>query len=117
MSFSLLSRYDQLSDKLYSVIVIVAIVFLGSSQLFLKTRPHGSPIVDAARTVSIAISEQGFENAKPSLLQEHGRLERYPFATRADYTDYSVEKVRTGITACKVTFTSQMTLEKHADEA
>ncbi|KAJ5890563.1 uncharacterized protein N7473_006791 [Penicillium subrubescens] len=84
------------------VIVIVAIVFLGSSKLFLKTRPHGSPIVDAARTVSIAIAEQGFENAKPSLLQEQGRLERYPFATRPGFTDYSVEKVRTGITACKL---------------
>ncbi|KAL4894259.1 POT family-domain-containing protein [Aspergillus ambiguus] len=84
------------------VIVIVAVLFLGSNKLFLKTNPQGSPIVDAARTVHIAIAERSFENAKPSLLREHGMLEAYPFATKAEYTDYSVEKVRTGITACKL---------------
>ncbi|KAL5365330.1 POT family-domain-containing protein [Aspergillus floccosus] len=84
------------------VIVLVGVLFVGSSKLFLKTRPQGSPIVDAARTVHIAIAEKSFENAKPSLLQEHGNLDRYPFANRAEYTDYSVEKVKTGITACKL---------------
>lgn len=58
--------------------------------------------MDAARTVRIALAEKSFENAKPSLLREHGKLDRYPFANRAEYTDYTVEKVKTGITACKV---------------
>lgn len=82
--------------------MLVGVLFVGSSKLFLKTRPQGSPIVDAARTVHIAIAEKSFEDAKPRLLQEHGKLDRYPFANRAAYTDYSVEKVKTGITACKV---------------
>ncbi|GAB1211157.1 hypothetical protein ATERTT37_000269 [Aspergillus terreus] len=84
------------------VIVIVGVLFVGSSKLFLKIRPQGSPIVDAARTVRIALAEKSFENAKPSHLREHGKLDRYPFANRAEYTDYTVEKVKTGITACKV---------------
>ncbi|KAG2421727.1 hypothetical protein HFD88_005703 [Aspergillus terreus] len=84
------------------VIVIVGVLFVGSSKLFLKSRPQGSPIVDAARTVHIALAEKSFENAKPTLLREHGKLDRYPFANCAEYTDYSVEKVKTGITACKL---------------
>ncbi|KAL4865118.1 hypothetical protein BDV12DRAFT_200401 [Aspergillus spectabilis] len=84
------------------VIVIVAFLFLCSNKLFLKTKPQGSPIVDAARTVHIAIAEGSFEKAKPSVLREQGRLERYAFASRADYTDYSVDKVRSGVTACKL---------------
>ncbi|KAL2867484.1 POT family-domain-containing protein [Aspergillus lucknowensis] len=84
------------------VIILVAVVFFSGSRMFLKTRPEGSPIVDAARTVHIAIAERGFENAKPSVLREQGKLGQYPFANRSDYTDYSVEKVRTGITACKL---------------
>ncbi|KAL5338359.1 POT family-domain-containing protein [Aspergillus crustosus] len=73
-----------------------------SNKLFLKTQPQGSPILDAARTVHIAITERSFEKAKPSVLREQGRLDRYAFATRPDYTDYSVDKVRSGITACKL---------------
>jgi hypothetical protein len=84
------------------VIVIVAGLFLCSNKLFLKTRPQGSPIVDAARTVHIAIAERSFEKAKPSALHENGRIDHYPFANKSGYTDYSVEKVKTGITACKV---------------
>ncbi|KAL4883585.1 POT family-domain-containing protein [Aspergillus karnatakaensis] len=84
------------------VIVIVAALFLCSNKLFLKTSPQGSPIVDAARTVHIALAERSFEKAKPSALREQGRLERYAFANRADYTDYSVDKVRSGVTACKL---------------
>ncbi|KAF9893975.1 hypothetical protein FE257_008946 [Aspergillus nanangensis] len=84
------------------VIVIVAALFLGSNRLFLKIKPQGSPLVDAARTVRIALAEKSFENAKPSQLEQHGTLERYPFANRPEYTDYSVEKIRTGITACKL---------------
>ncbi|KAL2809157.1 POT family-domain-containing protein [Aspergillus granulosus] len=84
------------------VIVIVTALFLCSNKLFLKTRPQGSPIVDAARTVHIAIAERSFEKAKPSALRENGKLEQYAFANKSGYTDYSVEKVRTGITACKL---------------
>ncbi|KAL3496084.1 POT family-domain-containing protein [Aspergillus germanicus] len=84
------------------VIVIVAALFLCSNKLFLKTRPQGSPIVDAARTVHIAIAERSFEKAKPSSLREGGKIDHYPFANKSGYTDYSVEKVKTGITACKL---------------
>ncbi|KAL3489913.1 POT family-domain-containing protein [Aspergillus germanicus] len=84
------------------VIVIVAALFLCSNKLFLKTRPQGSPIVDAARTVHIAIAERSFEKAKPSALRENGKIDHYPFANKSGYTDYGVEKVKTGITACKL---------------
>ncbi|KAL2850282.1 POT family-domain-containing protein [Aspergillus pseudoustus] len=84
------------------VIVIVTALFLCSNKLFRKTQPQGSPIVDAARTVHIAIAERSFQKAKPSALRENGKIDRYPFANKSDYTDYSVEKVRTGITACKL---------------
>ncbi|KAL4795286.1 POT family-domain-containing protein [Aspergillus venezuelensis] len=84
------------------VIVIVAVLFISSNKLFRKTQPQGSPIVDAARTVHIAILERGFEKAKPSSLQEREKLGSYTFASRPDYTDYSVEKVKTGVTACKL---------------
>ncbi|KAL3443013.1 POT family-domain-containing protein [Aspergillus insuetus] len=84
------------------VIVIVAGLFLCSNKLFLKTRPQGSPIVDAARTVHIAIAERSFQKAKPSALRENGKIDHYPFANKSGYTDYSVEKVKTGITACKL---------------
>ncbi|KAL4903097.1 hypothetical protein BDW74DRAFT_169050 [Aspergillus multicolor] len=84
------------------VIIISAAVFLCSSKLFRKTRPQGSPIVDVARTVHIAILERSFEKAKPSTLREKGRLDCYAFANHPDYTDYGVEKVRSGVTACKL---------------
>jgi hypothetical protein len=58
--------------------------------------------MDAARIISIAIKERGFENAKPSMLREHGKENKYAAAHSALYTDDGVEKVRTGITACKV---------------
>ncbi|KAL3474079.1 POT family-domain-containing protein [Aspergillus californicus] len=84
------------------VIVIAAALFLGSNKLFIKTRPQGSPILDAARTVHIAIAERSFEKAKPTVLRENGKIGEYAFANKADYTDHSVEKVKTGITACKI---------------
>ncbi|KAL4948843.1 POT family-domain-containing protein [Aspergillus filifer] len=84
------------------VIVIVAVLFISSNKLFRKTQPRGSPILDAARTVHIAIMERGFEKAKPSSLQEREKLDSYAFASRPDYTDYSVQKVKTGVTACKL---------------
>ena len=79
-----------------------------SNRKFVKTKPSGSAIIDAARTISIAISEKGFENAKPSMLREHGRLDSYAFAQMSSYTDERVESVRTGITACKVRLSSNL---------
>jgi hypothetical protein len=98
----LLLASDRPSNLWSRVIVIIAALFLCSNKLFLKTRPQGSPIVDAARTVHIAIAERSFEKAKPSALRENGKFDHYPFANKSGYTDYSVEKVKTGITACKV---------------
>ncbi|KAE8405769.1 PTR2-domain-containing protein [Aspergillus pseudonomiae] len=84
------------------VIVLAAIVFICSSKLYVKTRPQGSPIVETARTVYVAISERGFENAKPSSLSERGRLAKYSIASSANYTDQSVDGVKKGIRACKL---------------
>lgn len=84
------------------MIVLAAVVFLCSSNLYIKTKPQGSPIVETARTVYVAISERGFENAKPSSLSQRGRLEKYSVASSANYTDQSVDGVKKGIRACKV---------------
>lgn len=84
-----------------SVIILAAIIFIVSSRLFLKPKPEGSPIVDAARTIHVAIAEKGFGNAKPSILREHGRLDRYSITSSDKYTDQSVMKVKSGLTACK----------------
>ncbi|OGM42822.1 oligopeptide transporter [Aspergillus bombycis] len=86
------------------VIVLAAVVFICSSKLYVKTKPKGSPIVETARTVYVAISERGFENAKPSSLSERGRIEKYPIASSANYTDQSVDGVKKGIRACKQLF-------------
>lgn len=85
-----------------SVIILAAIIFIVSSRLFLKPKPEGSPIVDAARTIHVAIAEKGFGNAKPSILREHGRLDRYSITSSDKYTDQSVMKVKSGLTACKL---------------
>ncbi|KAE8341144.1 hypothetical protein BDV24DRAFT_151341 [Aspergillus arachidicola] len=84
------------------VIVLAAVVFLCSSNLYIKTKPQGSPIVETARTVYVAMSERGFENAKPSSLSQRGRLEKYSVASSANYTDQSVDGVKKGIRACKL---------------
>ncbi|KAJ5062757.1 POT family-domain-containing protein [Bipolaris maydis] len=83
------------------VIIIAAMVFILSSRLFVRTPPHGSAVIDAARIVSIAIKEGGFEKAKPSALEAQGTLSRHRFAQSPDYTDMSVKEVQMGITACK----------------
>ncbi|KAL3425241.1 peptide transporter ptr2-like protein 1 [Phlyctema vagabunda] len=82
-------------------IVLSATIFVLSNEKFIKTRPQGSAILDAVHTISIAIKEKGFDNAKPSMLREHGREGLYKFAQSSSYTDDRVEKVRTGVTACK----------------
>ncbi|KAE8383724.1 POT family-domain-containing protein [Aspergillus bertholletiae] len=84
------------------VIVLAAVVFICSSKLYVKTQPQGSPIVEAAKTVYVAISERGFENAKPSTLSQRGRIEKYSVASSANYTDQSVDGVKKGIRACKL---------------
>jgi POT family proton-dependent oligopeptide transporter len=81
--------------------VLAAALFLVGSKRYVKTPPDGSAIIDTARTISIAISERGFENAKPSKLREHGHDHKYSFAQSPSYTDSGVDKVRTGVTACK----------------
>ena len=50
----------------------------------------------------IVIREKGFENAKPSALEEKGRLDRYSFARKGRYTDLYVDEIHSGVTACKV---------------
>jgi len=84
-----------------SAIVLATLVFVLSNKLIIKTKPQGSAIVDAARIISVAIKEKGFENAKPSMLREHGRIDNYSFAESPMYTDDRVHKVQTGVTACK----------------
>ncbi|USP80440.1 hypothetical protein yc1106_07714 [Curvularia clavata] len=83
------------------VIVIAAMVFILSSRLFVRTPPHGSAVIDAARIVAIAVKEGGFEKAKPSALEARGTISRHPFAQSPNYTDRSVKEVQMGITACK----------------
>tara|TARA_R110002060_G_scaffold4989_5_gene7761 strand:+ start:261 stop:845 length:585 start_codon:yes stop_codon:yes gene_type:complete len=80
-------------------ISISAAVFVTSNKLFYKTKPQGSAIVDAARIIAVAVKEGGFEKAKPSTMQAQGKENKYP--QPEIYTDELVEKVRTGVTACK----------------
>jgi hypothetical protein len=76
--------------------------------MYIKTEPRGSPIVETAKTVYVAIAEKGFDNAKPSALRERGRIEKYSVALETAYTDQSVEEVKGGIRACKVTNSAVM---------
>ena len=62
----------------------------------------GSAILDAVRTIRIAIQERGFANAKPSMLQEHNRQDNYPLASKDRYTDEYVGEVQSGLRSCKV---------------
>lgn len=84
------------------MILITTTVFLTGSKHYVKFAPRGSPIVDAIRALMIAVREKGFQNAKPSVLAGNGRLENYSFATMGRYTDFYVEEIKSGVTACKV---------------
>lgn len=77
-------------------------VFILSSRLFVRTPPHGSAIIDAARIATITIKEGGFKKAKLSALGAQGTLSRRHFAQFPNYTDRSIKEVQMGITACKV---------------
>ncbi|KAF5853346.1 hypothetical protein GGP41_001892 [Bipolaris sorokiniana] len=83
------------------VIIITAMVFILSSRLFVRTPPHGSAIIDAARIATITIKEGGFKKAKLSALGAQGTLSRRHFAQFPNYTDRSIKEVQMGITACK----------------
>ncbi|KAB8067272.1 POT family-domain-containing protein [Aspergillus leporis] len=72
------------------------------NKMYIKTEHRGSPIVETAKTVYVAIAEKGFDNAKPSALRERGRIEKYSVALETAYTDQSVEEVKGGIRACKL---------------
>lgn len=70
--------------------------------MYIKVPPMGSAILDAVRTVRIAIQERGFANAKPSMLQENGHQDKYPLAGKDRYTDEYVGEVQSGLRSCKV---------------
>jgi POT family proton-dependent oligopeptide transporter len=77
-------------------------VFLLGRNKYIRVPPMGSAILDAVRTVRIAIQERSFDNAKPSSLREHGHQDKYPIASQERYTDEYVGEVRTGLRSCKV---------------
>ncbi|KAL2212060.1 POT family protein [Sarocladium strictum] len=83
-------------------IIISLGVFLCGRSKYIKVPPTGSAILDAVRTVRIAISEKSFDNAKPSSLREHGHQDKYPIASQERYTDEYVGEVRTGLRSCKM---------------
>ncbi|KAK2755045.1 hypothetical protein FQN54_006573 [Arachnomyces sp. PD_36] len=83
------------------VVIISTIVFISGSKKYVKLAPKGSPIVDAAKTVMIAIRERGFENAKPSVLRNKGLEGKHKFASKGRYTDHYVSEIHSGLTACK----------------
>lgn len=79
----------------------MCIFFLGRNK-YVKVPPMGSAILDACRTTSMAIKERGFDNARPSVLRERGRSERYPITTQERFTDEYVGDVQRGLRSCKV---------------
>lgn len=85
-----------------SVFMLVLTVFVAASKKINKLPPQGSPLVDASKTIKIALKEKSFHKAKPSMLRENQRLDMYAFAQSAVYTDSYVEQVKSGLLACKV---------------
>lgn len=83
-------------------IIISTTVFLFGRNKYIKVPPVGSAILDAFRTISVAIKERGFINARPSMLREHGHVDKYPIASQARYTDKYVNDVQSGLNSCKV---------------
>jgi proton-dependent oligopeptide transporter, POT family len=77
-------------------------VFLSGSKKYVKVPPESSAIVDAIKVTSIACREKGFRNAKPSMLVESGRIDKYKFAHEDRYTDSYVQDVQRGVKSCKV---------------
>ena len=83
-------------------IVISTTVFLMGKNKYIKVPPMGSAILDAFRTIAVAIKEKGFVNARPSMLRERGHANNYPIASQARYTDKYVDDVQSGLNSCKV---------------
>ncbi|KAJ5119652.1 hypothetical protein N7448_010321 [Penicillium atrosanguineum] len=83
-------------------IILAGIVFLAGQKYYVKIPPRGSPIIDAWGVLDIVRKEKHFRNATPSALSESGRLDRYPFAMEARYTDEYVSDVRRGFMSCKM---------------
>lgn len=82
--------------------MVVLAVFVGFNHKIKKSRPQGSPILDATRVLMIGFKEKSFDKAKPSSLRARERLHRYKFAQEERYTDLYVEQVKSGLLACKV---------------
>ncbi|KAJ6441443.1 putative PTR2-Di-and tripeptide permease [Purpureocillium lavendulum] len=84
------------------IILISATVFFLGRNKYVRVPPMGSAILDACRTVSIAIKEKGFYNARPSMLLERGHVDKYPIAQQERYTDAYVGDVQRGLKSCKM---------------
>ncbi|KAM5358136.1 hypothetical protein ACJZ2D_015551 [Fusarium nematophilum] len=83
-------------------IILSAGVFLLGRKKYVRVPPMGSAILDACRTTAISIKEKGFENARPSVLRERGRDDKYPLAGQERYTDEYVGDVQRGLKSCKM---------------
>jgi POT family proton-dependent oligopeptide transporter len=81
-------------------------VFLSGHKKYVKVPPQSSAIVDAIKTTTIACRERGFMKAKPSVLDEAGKSDKYAFSRQSRYTDAYVEDVQRGVKSCKVHYTS-----------
>ncbi|KAH8171107.1 POT family protein [Sarocladium implicatum] len=81
----------------FCAIILSLVVFMLGRNKYIKVPPMGSAILDAIRTVRVAIQERSFDNAKPSALREHGHQDKYPIASQERYTDEYVGEVRTGL--------------------
>jgi POT family proton-dependent oligopeptide transporter len=77
-------------------------VFLSGHKKYVKVPPQNSAIVDAIKTTTIACRERGFAKAKPSMLAEAGKSDKYTFSRQSRYTNAYVEDVQRGVKSCKV---------------
>ncbi|KAH7401170.1 POT family-domain-containing protein [Phaeosphaeria sp. MPI-PUGE-AT-0046c] len=83
-------------------IVISLVVFLSGHKKYIKVPPQSSAIVDAIKTTTIACRERGFQKAKPSVLSEAGKNDKYTISRQSRYTDAYVEDVQRGVKSCKI---------------
>lgn len=77
------------------------VVFIVGHRRLVKVPATGSPIVEASRTITIAVKERGFANATPSALAASHRREKYKFARQEGYTDLYVAGIKSAVGACK----------------
>ncbi|KAJ5301921.1 Major facilitator superfamily domain general substrate transporter [Penicillium antarcticum] len=83
-------------------ICLSAVVFLSGQKKYVKVPPQGSAIIDACKVLNIVRQERHFLDAMPSSLEAAGRLDKYPFASSARYTDQYVADVRRGFRSCRM---------------